>query len=480
MHRNKNILDEFKYVFYPRSIAIFGAAPENGLKINLANRFIDTFLDFGYSGRLYAIGNKEGEVRGQKIYLSLDEIPDDVDFALAAIPNKLVPAMVDNCGRKGIKVVHLFVSGFGEIEDKIGIELQAEILKIASKYNMRLIGPNCMGVYCPASRMTYGIGFSPISGNVGYLAQSGGQSIMGIKEANRRGIYFSKVVSYGNAADINECDLIEYFTEDPETEIITAYIEGTNHGARLLQVLKSATRKKPVIIFKGADTQNGSQAALSHTSSIAGSSLTWDSLIKQTGCMRAYNVHEMFDIVTVLQRCPEPDGLRILLVGHGGGSCVQASDDCNRAGFQLPVLPAMYRKALNDIYLSEAGNMFRNPVDINPYWSIEKARDAFTAITGWDEADIVMLISTPEQTPLMPREWEYEVCTQAILEWAKVSPKPTVVAMTVHTMPGDDGLPEKCFKSIVEAGYAVFPSVSRAANALAKVYNYYQWRHNHC
>ena len=479
MLQNKKILDEFKYVFSPRSIAVFGASSDKVFKINIANRFISTLLDFGYAGKMYPVGNSAGEVMGLKINASLEEIAGDVDFAIAVIPSKLVPRMVEDCGRKGVKVVHLFASGFGEIEDKVGIELQDEILKTARKYNIRLVGPNCMGIYCPSSRLTFAIGYSPTSGSVGFLSQSGGQSTMGIKEANRRGIYFSKVVSYGNAADINECDLIEYFTEDPETDIITAYIEGTNHGPRLLQALKAATVKKPVVLFKCADTQGGSQAAVSHTSAIAGSSLTWDSLIRQTGCIRVYNVKEMFDVVTVLQRCREPKGLSTLLVGHGGGSCVQAADDCCRAGLKLPVLPLKYRQALKDIYLSEAGNIFKNPLDINPYWGVEKAKEAFKAVAGWDEADVIVLLSTPEQTPFMPREWEYEVTTQAILEWAKLSTKPTVLSMNVNTMPGEDGLPEKCFNQIANAGYAVFPSASRAATALARVYHYYQWRNQH-
>jgi acyl-CoA synthetase (NDP forming) len=477
--QNKKLVDELKYVFYPRSIAVFGATSDQGVKLNIANRFINILLDFGYAGRMYPVGNTSGEVRGLKIYPTACDIPDEVDLAIAVIPNRLVPGMVEDCGRKGVKVIHLFASGFGEIEDKIGLELQGAILKTARKYNIRMVGPNCMGIYCPSSRLTFAIGYSPVSGGVGFLSQSGGQSIMGIKEANRRGIYFSKVVSYGNAIDINECDLIEYFTGDPETDIITAYIEGTNHGPRLLKALKAATAKKPVVIFKCADTQGGSQAAISHTSAIAGSSLTWDSLIRQTGAIRVYNVKEMFDVVTILQRCPEPPGLSTLLVGHGGGSCVQASDDCCRAGLSMPVLPVKYRRALRDIYKSEAGNIFKNPLDINPYWGIEKAKEAFTAVSGWDEADVIVLLSTPEQTPFMPREWEYEVTTQAIMEWARLSTKTTVLALNVNTMPGEDGLAEKCFNQIANAGFAVFPSAKRAAIALERVYRYNQWRKKH-
>ncbi len=469
-------LEELKYVFFPRSIAVFGATTDKVLKLNTANLFIRALLDFGYAGKLHPVGNSGGEINGLKILNSIKDIEGEVDFAIAAIPNKAVPQMMEECGKKGVKVVHLFVSGFGEIEDTMGHDLQAQVLKTAHKYRIRLVGPNCMGIYCPASRMTYGIGFSPIPGRVGYLSQSGGQSILGIKEANRRSIYFSKVVSYGNAADINECDLIEYLTEDPETDIIAAYIEGTSHGQRLLKALKAACLKKPVVLFKAADTQGGSQAAISHTSAIAGSSRTWDALIRQTGAIRVYNVKEMFDVVAILQRCPEPHGLRALLIGQGGGSCVQACDDCCRAGLSIPVLPLKYRQALKDIYKSEAGNIFKNPLDINPYSGMELAGQAFSAVANWDGYDAAILLTTPEQTPFMLREFEYQVTTDVTIEWARRSTKTTLLCLNVNTVAGEDGLAEKCFNRMVEAGYAVFPSAKRAAIALERVYRYYQWR----
>ena len=160
-------------------------------------------------------GTGEGEVCGLKIYHSISDIPGKVDYVITAIPNQFVPQLVEDCGKKGVRVMHFFTSGFGEIEDKIGLELQSQMLASARKYGIRIIGPNCMGIYCPESSLAFGMDFSKVSGRVGYLAQSGGQCITGIKEANRRGIDFSKVVSYGNACDINECDLIEYFTRGP-------------------------------------------------------------------------------------------------------------------------------------------------------------------------------------------------------------------------------------------------------------------------
>jgi len=464
------------YIFHPGSTAVVGTIPDSQSRFKLGNQFVRILIEHGYKDPLYAVGSGEGEVCGLPIYRSISEIPGKVDYVITAIPNQFVPQLVEECGKKGVRVMHLFVSGFGEIEDRAGLELQSEILRSARKYSIRIIGPNCMGIYCPESNLGFGMGFSRVSGSVGYLAQSGGQCILGIKEANRRGIDFSKVVSYGNASDINECDLIEYFTEDPGTDIITAYIEGTNHGPRLLRALTQAVAGKPVIVFKCADTGGGSQAAVSHTSAIAGSSLTWDALLRQTGAIRVFSVQEMFDVVTVLQRCPEITGLKTLVVGHGGGSCVQASDDCCRAGLSMPMLPPVLRQALMKIYKTDAGNIFKNPLDINPYWGIDKAREALGAVAGWDGIDLILLHSTPEQDPFVPRDFQYKIHTETLIEWGRMSPRPVVLAMTTNTAPGDDGVPEKAFNQMIAAGLAVFPSVGRASTALFRAYSYYRRR----
>ena len=464
------------YIFHPGSTAVVGTVPDSTGRFKLGNQFVRMLLEYGYKDPLYPVGEGEGDVCGIKIYQSISEIPGPVDYVITAIQSKYVLQLVEECGRKDVRAMHFFTSGFSEIEDKSGMELQEQMVGIARRYGIRIIGPNCMGIYCPESGLAFGTYFSKKPGSVGYLAQSGGQCIIGVREANRRGIDFSKVISYGNACDINECDLLEYLTDDPSTHIITAYIEGTNQGPRLLQALRRAADSKPVIVFKCADTGGGSQAAVSHTSAIAGSSLTWDALLRQTGAIRVYNVQEMFDVVTVLQRCPEITGLRTLVVGHGGGSCVQASDACCRAGLTMPLLPPQYRQALWNIYKFDAGNIFKNPLDINPYWGVDKATEALAAVGIWEGVDLILLHSTPEQDPFVPRDFQFKLHTDALVGWGEVAPKPVVMAMNVNTVPGDDGLPEKSFQRLLDAGFAAFPTVARAATALVRAYGYYRRR----
>ncbi|MBN1374743.1 MAG: CoA-binding protein [Dehalococcoidia bacterium] len=474
MPRHHDLKAELAPIFYPKSVAVVGATSGEVARYNAGNLFLMAISDFGYSGSLYAVGKSGGELDGKKIYTSVKDIPGDVEFVTVAIPNRFIPQLVEECGQKGVKIMHLFVSGFGESEDKVGAELQNEMMCIARKYNIRIIGPNCMGVYCPDSNMTMGINFSSKSGDVSFVAQSGGQCVMGIREANQRGIYFSKAVSYGNAADINECDLIEYLADDADTKIITAYIEGTTDGPRLLSVLKRASQKKPVVIFKSANTEGGTQAAVSHTSAIAGSNLTWDSLLRQANAIRVYSIKEMFDVVTVLKRCPPPQSLNTLVIGQGGGLCVQAADDCCRAGLKIPLLPEELRKALIKVYTSDIGSIFKNPLDINSFDGLDKACQAFNVVAGWNEADIILFQLSPEQMPLVPPELEYAVQTKTFLELSKLTSKPNLVVLNTNTISTTDGLAEKTFRVFINSGLAAFPTVERAATALNRVYQYYQ------
>ncbi|MBN1376685.1 MAG: CoA-binding protein [Dehalococcoidia bacterium] len=474
MPRHHDLQAEFAPIFYPKSMAVVGATSGEVGRYNAGNLFLKAIVEFGYCGSLYAVGKRGGMLGDMKVYTSVKEIPGDVEFVTVAIPNRFIPQLVEECGQKGVKIMHLFVSGFGESEDKAGTELQDEMMRIARKYNIRIIGPNCMGVYCPDSHMTMGINFSDKSGDVGFVAQSGGQCVMGIREANQRGIYFSKAVSYGNAADINECDLIEYLADDNDTSIITAYIEGTSDGPRLLHLLKRASQKKPVVIFKSANTEGGTQAAISHTSAIAGSNFTWDSLLRQANAIRVYSIKEMFDVVTVLKRCPPPQSLSTLVIGQGGGLCVQAADECYRAGLKMPLLPEDLRRALIEVYSSDIGSIFKNPLDINSFDGLDKACQAFNVVAGWNEADIILFQMSPEQMPLVPPELEHAVQTKTLLELSKLTSKPNLIVLNTNTVSTTDGLAEKTFRIFIDSELAAFPTVERAATAINRVYQYYK------
>jgi acyl-CoA synthetase (NDP forming) len=321
-------------VFNPRSVAVTGASPGKQGQL-----FLGSFLASGYKGKVFAINSKGQEVSGLKAYTSINELPEPVDYVVCCIPAVAVPQLIRDCGAKGVKVVSVFAAGFSEIGTEEGQRLEKEVAQAAHETGVRVIGPNCLGVYAPGVGFSYTTDFPQQSGSVAFLCQSGGNSVYTTRAAGYRGVRFSKVISYGNACDINECELLEYFIQDDETEIVAVYIEGVRNGPRFYRALTELTKTKPVVVLKGGYTLAGSKAAASHTGSLAGSDEVWDELLQQAGAIRVYSLEELVDVLVTLYLLPTPQGRRLSIVGAGGGSTVLATDDWARNGFVLPKLP---------------------------------------------------------------------------------------------------------------------------------------------
>ncbi len=216
---------------------------------------------------------------------------------MSAIPARYTTQLLLDSAVKGVKAMHIFSAGWGEIADEEGKKMQAEMIAVARRLGIRVIGPNCMGIYCPKTALTYFRNFPKQSGPFAFISQSGMNASYAILEGEMRSIYYSKVISYGNATDLNESDFLEYLAEDPETKVIAGYIEGVKDGIRFLKVLKKAAKLKPIILYKAGITEHGVRATASHTGSIAGSDKVWDSLLKQAGVLRAHSMEELIDVL---------------------------------------------------------------------------------------------------------------------------------------------------------------------------------------
>ena len=236
-------ISDIDFLFHPQSIAIAGVKDVNVI-FNTGLMFLKALTTFGYPGKIYPLNPSGGEVMGLKIYKTVKEIPDQVDYLISAVPSKNTPQLVADAAVKGVKAIHFFTSGFGEIENAEGKRLQEEILEIARRGSIRIIGPNCLGLYCPKGGLTFNPDVSKECGPVAMISQSGGNASHTIAEGNSRGVYFSKIISMGNGADLNESDYLEYLTHDPDTRIITAYIEGIKDGPRFLKAIKAAAKNK--------------------------------------------------------------------------------------------------------------------------------------------------------------------------------------------------------------------------------------------
>jgi acyl-CoA synthetase (NDP forming) len=356
------MLHPIEYIFHPRSIAIVGISADPP-KLWIKRLYLESLIKNKYPGQIYLVNPKGGEMDGFPIYRSVRDIPGPVDHVVISVPAAHTPMTMEECRDIGVKVAHVFSSGYAETGEPDRIELQNRLVAIAQQGNMRIIGPNCIGIFYPRG----GIGLSPDlpmePGSIGFLCQSGGNVTFMARHAAARGLRFSKIVSYGNACDINECDLLDYFASDPETKVIAAYIEGAHDGPRLLEVLRKATAAKPVVVFKGGFSPDGLSAAASHTGSLAGADTVWDGLLKQVGAIRVYSIEEMVDMLVALLRVKPPKGMNVSVIGLGGGASVMATDEMSRAGFRLIPIPEDIRSHLKE-FVDLANSMLRNPLDL--------------------------------------------------------------------------------------------------------------------
>jgi acyl-CoA synthetase (NDP forming) len=352
------------YIFHPRSIAIVGIS-EDLPKLWIRRIYFDSLVQSGFPGQIYLVNPRGGEMAGLPVYRTLTEVPGPVDHVVVSIPARYTPALLEECRAKGVKVVHVFTSGYAETGEPDRIELQNKIVEIARKGNIRIIGPNCLGLYYPKGKIALSPDFPMDAGSIGYLCQSGGNVDFTVRHATARGLRFSKVVSYGNASDINECDLLDYFAWDPETKVIAAYIEGISDGRRFADALKKAAAVKPVVVFKGGYTAGGLRAAASHTGSLAGTDEVWSGLLRQAGAIRVYSVEEMVDMLMALLRVTPPKGTGTCVLGNGGGASVMATDELEREGLRMAPMPAAIREQMKE-FIDLANSMLRNPVDVSP------------------------------------------------------------------------------------------------------------------
>ncbi|MBN2033158.1 MAG: CoA-binding protein [Deltaproteobacteria bacterium] len=347
-------------LFHPVSIALAGITVDN--PEHWTRTFLDSLLEFKFEGPLYLVNPKGGEIGGIKVHQSFADIAGDVDYVISTVPAGAAPGLIEECAHKGVKAVHFCTAGFRETGEEEGAILEPQLVEASRRTGIRIIGPNCMGIYCPGSRISFNVDFPKESGPVGFISQSGGNTGSLVQRVKSRGIRFSKVVSYGNACDLNECDFLEYLAADSETKIIGLYIEGVRDGKRFRQALRKAAEKKAVILLKGGLTEGGAGAAAGHTGSLAGNEVIWDSLCRQSGVIQVHSLEEFADCLVTLRFMPDPGGRRVALIGAGGGSSVLIADEFERCGLRVPPLPGKIRERIRE-FTPVAGNILRNPID---------------------------------------------------------------------------------------------------------------------
>lgn len=351
-----NRLREFEYIFFPKTIAVIGASNGDGF----SQALMGTKLRDG----LFLVNPKYKELQGKKCYTSILDIEAKIDYVVIAVPALLVPRVLTECIQKGVKAAHVFTAGFSEtgLEDRKVLE--DEVQNIA-RGKVSLIGPNCMGICCPKSGLAFIPGVSVKEGSVGVISQSGTFAEQFLSIGELRNVKFSKVISYGNAIDLDCPDFLEYLAHDSETQVIALYIEGIKNGNRLRATMTEAAKLKPVLALKGGVTDRGRRAASSHTGSLAGSPEIWSSLFKQIGVVQVNDFDELLDTTLALSCVPLPSGKGTAIITNSGGFSVLETDLCVKAGLEVPRFTKETLAELGEM-VPVAGTSINNPLDAWP------------------------------------------------------------------------------------------------------------------
>ena len=469
--------DSLDYMFHPRSVAVVGASTSDG-----PGSFVHAMKEMSFKGDLYPVNPKADEIQGLKCYPRLTDIPGHVDHVISSVPLRFVEQLVEDCGAKGVKSLHFFTAGFSETGDEEAAALERRVLTRARELGMRVIGPNCMGLYYPAGGLSF-MPFLPTEpGPVAMLSQSGANAGEFCRTAAVRGLRYSKVISYGNGSDIRESELLEYVAEDPETEVIACYIEGIRDGAHFMRALKKAAAVKPVAILKGGRTEAGTRAVNSHTGSLAGSLQIFDAAVRQAGAVRVERMEELVDQTVAFRYLKSLAGPRAGIVGGGGGYSVLASDEIGAAGLDMPVLPADIQQKLHD-FTPTAGTSVRNPVDTSVGWGPDGLKPMLETIRIVAESPNIdyILYHTSYSWGAMRAEGPsiVEVATEAAEKLGAVSReagKPIVCVARIPTSEMGMAGTLAFQQHVAAAGLPIFNSVEAAALAVKRFLTWQEQR----
>ena len=480
-------------IFHPRSIAIVGVPRD--VRSPRGGGFLLALMEQGFHEQkpLYLVNPNTDEIRGLKSYPSLLDTPGPVDHVISSVPARAVEQLVEQSIEKGVRSIHFYTAGFAESGDANLARLQDEVIAKATAAGIRVIGPNCMGLYVPGEQIAFQGGFPTESGNVMAISQSGGNAMEIVFGLAQRGVRFSKLVSFGNGADVDAPELFDYAAADPESEVVISYLEGAGDGRALFEAVKRCARVKPTIILKGGLTAAGARAANSHTGSLAGSQQVFEAMCRQTGAIRAETMIELHDLlIGVTTNARHVQGQRAMMVGGGGGFSVLAADAMARVGVDLPELADETTAELREL-MPVAGNSIRNPIDASHFHSGDDREDSLKEVmrvaahapgidalfvtTGSAPSWVDLPAPGAEVDPERARRREErrllaeKQAMQDLIELQAESERPVLGVRRARGV--ERWLTDEVLALAHQQGLGVFPSVPRAARTVGRLI---EWR----
>jgi 4-hydroxybutyryl-CoA synthetase (ADP-forming) len=442
----------------PRSIAVIGASEKAGT----IGRAIINNIKNGYKGKIYPITPSHETVFGIKAYKSVLDIDDDIDLAVIATPSKIVPKVLEECGKKGIKGAIIITAGFKEVGGE-GELLQKEVEEIGKRYGIRIIGPNCLGVMNLAPDTMMNSTFlkvTPKSGNIALVSQSGAICAALVEDAISQDIGFSAVVSIGNKVDFDESDILEMLMESKETKVIVMYLEEIMDGRRFINICRKITKelKIPIIVLKSGRTAEGAKAAMSHTGALMGSDEVYEAILQQAGVIRVDGMQELFDYATAFAKMPLPSE-GVVIVTNAGGPGIIATDYLAMNGLKLADISDI-RSKIEEVIPSYGSP--RNPVDIVGDADYNRFEKVLSLVLEHKNVGSCIVMCTPSAT------LDYDGLARVIVKMK--SKGKTIVASLMGLA---EGLENK--KIMAEGGIPHYPYVEFAIRALKRMYDYKKW-----
>ncbi len=442
--------------FRPRGIAVIGASA----KPNSVGYVILDQLRKRFKGPIYPVNPKYSEILGLRCYPNILDVPDPVDLAVVAVRAEIVPQIMEEIGRRGVRAVIVVSGGFAEIGGE-GIERQRKVVEIAQRYGIRIIGPNCIGIldndsgvdtfFLPEDRLG-----RPPKGCISIVSQSGALLAMWIDWMASKGLGLAKAISYGNRVDIDEVDALEYLREDPSTKVILLYVEGLKpgRGRQVVEAIKKTVASgKPVIVLKGGRTERGAKAVASHTASMAGSYEVYLAAFKQAGAIIVESMEEMFDVAKAFTMLPPARGRRVLVVTNAGGEGVLATDYLTMLGLEMPTPPSDVKEELKKILPPHV--ILENPVDLTGDADDERYRIVLEKLLSTGIYDVAMVIAPPHPPTIQGKIVDY------IAEIRKRFDIPIVVVVT------GGRIADRFSALFEEKGLPVYQTPERAAKVIA-------------
>jgi acetyl coenzyme A synthetase (ADP forming)-like protein len=451
---------EVDAIFRPKSVAVVGASRQ---KHSIGWEILHNMLGCEFQGEVAAVNPSGRVVHSLHCYASVEEIPGPVDLAILVVPSRFAVEAAESCGRKGVRGLVVITAGFKEVGEA-GASLEHELVAVARKYHMRMVGPNCMGVINTDPAVSLQATFSatqPLPGNIAFSSQSGALGEAVLASMRELGLGLSMFVSLGNKADVSGNDMIEYWEHDPRTKVILMYLESFGNPKRFVKIARRVTMRKPILAVKSGRTAAGARAAASHTGSLAGADIAVESLLAQCGVIRAASIKELFVYASAFASQPVPRGNRVAILTNSGGPGILATDACVQLGMTLTALAPETQQVMRAALAPEAS--VTNPVDMIASATDRSYEQCLRALVADPNVDALITIFTSLEM------FDNVGVARGILRGLEGCTKPVMVCFM-----GKAGADE-AVELLKGAGLPVYTFPEDASHALSALIRYRRW-----